>query len=227
MSAVLLALLLAAGPAFAQFEGVLEMKMTVVGKGGVGGGGGTMFVAVAKAGTRSEMNMQVGPTEVALVMLQRNDTPDTIYRINDADKNYTEIDLAKMRATAGQPQEAPEFTVEKLGQETMLGYQAQHVLVKEKNPAKGASMNMEMWTAKDLLDYGTFSKLQAHPRKAGREEALLKALKAAGADGMPLKAISTGSDGSKATLEVVKADKKPLPASTFDIPPATPSRRAA
>lgn len=218
ISPVVFALLVGAGPAFAQFEGILELKMTMVGKGGVGGGSGTMSVAVARAGTRSEMNMQVGPTEVTLVMLQRNDTPDTIYRINDTDKSYTEIDLAKMRGTASQPQEAPEYTVEKLGQETILGYQTQHVLVKEKNPAKGASMDMEMWAAKDLLDYGTFSKLQAHPRKAGREEALLKALKAAGADGMPLKAISTGSDGSKATLEVVKADKKPLPASTFEIP---------
>jgi hypothetical protein len=211
------ALLVGAGPAFAQFEGVLEMKMTVVGKGGVGGGGGTMFVAVAKAGTRSEMEMQVGPTDVKVVMLQKNDTPDKIFRINDADKTYTEIDLAKMRETAGQQQDAPECTVEKLGQETILGYQTQHVLVKEKNPAKGTSMNMELWAAKDLLDYETFSKLQDHPRRA-RDKALLGALRAAGADGMPLKAITTGSDGSKATIEVVKADKKSLPASTFEIP---------
>ena len=176
-----------------------------------------MNVAVAKAGTRSEMNMQMGPTGVKMVMLQKNDTPDTIYRINDADKTYTEIDLAKMRAMAGQQQDTSEYTVEKLGEETILGYKTQHVLVKEKNPASGSGMNMEMWTAKDLLDYETFSKLQARPRK-GRDEALLKALKAAAADGMPLKAITTSSDGSKVTLEVVKADKKSLPPSTFEIP---------
>ena len=217
ISPTLFAFLLAAGPAFAQFEGVLEMKMTMAGKGGKGGGDGTMNVAVAKAGTRSEMNMQMGPTGVKMVMLQKNDTPDTIYRINDADKTYTEIDLAKMRAMAGQQQDTSEYTVEKLGEETILGYKTQHVLVKEKNPASGSGMNMEMWTAKDLLDYETFSKLQARPRK-GRDEALLKALKAAAADGMPLKAIATSSDGSKVTLEVVKADKKSLPPSTFEIP---------
>ena len=142
--------------------------MTMAGKGGEGGGGGTMNVAVAKAGTRSEMNMQMGPMEMKMVMLQKNDTPDTIYRINDADKTYTEIDLAKMREMAGQQQEAPEYTVEKLGQETMLGYKTQHVLVKEKKPANGNSMNMEMWTAKDLLDYATFSKLQAHQARGPR-----------------------------------------------------------
>jgi hypothetical protein len=217
ISPTLFALLLAAGPASAQFEGVLEMKMTVAGKGGEGGGG-TMNLAVAKVGTRSEMNMKFGPTEMKMVMLQKTDTPDTLYRINDADKTYTEVDLAKMRQMAGQQQKASEFTVEKLGQETILGYKTQHVLVKEKNPANTNGMNMEMWTAKDLLDYATFSKLQARPDRGGREAALLKALKAAEADGMPIKAITTGTDGSKVTWEVVKADKKSLPDSTFEIP---------
>ena len=40
----LVALLLAAGPVFAQFEGVLEMKMTMAGMGAEGGG--TMNVSV-------------------------------------------------------------------------------------------------------------------------------------------------------------------------------------
>src|ERR1017187_4740864 len=140
ISPTLFALLLAAGPAFAQFEGVLEMNMTF------------------------------GPTEMKMVMLQKNDTPDMLYRINDADKTYTEIDMAKMRQMAGQQKKASEYTVEKLGQETLLGYKTQHVLVKEKNAANGNGMNMEMWTAKDLLDYATFSKLQARPDRGGREE---------------------------------------------------------
>ena len=38
---------------------------------------------------------------------------------------------------AGQQQKTPEYTVEKLGQETILGYKTQHVLVKEKNAANG------------------------------------------------------------------------------------------
>ena len=218
ISPTLFALLLAAGPAFAQFEGVLEMKVTMTAKGGEGGGSGTMNVAVGKAGTRSEMNMKMGQMAINMVVLQKNDTPDMIYRINDANKTYTEIDLAKMREMAGQKQNTPEYTVEKLGQETVLGYQTQHVLVKEKNAANGDLTSMEMWTAKELLDYATYSKLQARPGKGDREKALLKALKSAEADGMPIKAVTTASDGSKSTLEVVKADKKSLPASTFEIP---------
>ncbi len=57
------------------------------------------------------------------------------------------------------------------------------------------------------------------PRRGkGGEEALLKALKEAGADGMPLKSIATTADGTKVTMEVVKVNKKSLPASTFEIP---------
>ena len=218
ISPILFALLVSGVSALAQFEGVLEMNMTVAGKGGEGGGSGTMNVAVAKAGTRTEMNMKIGPMPVKMVMLQKNDTPDMIYRINDADKTYTEINLGQMKALADQQQSASEYTVEKLGQENILGYTTQHVMVKEKNPAKGKGMNMELWTAKDLLDYATFSKLQARPDRKAREEALLKALKSASADGMPLKAITTAEDGSKVTVEVVKADKKSVPASTFEIP---------
>ena len=79
-------------------------------------------------------------------------------------------------------------------------------------------MTTEMWAAKDLLDYATFSKMQVRQGKGAGEEAMVKALKDAGADGLPLKYIMTTGDGSKVTMEVVKVDKKSLPASTFEIP---------
>ena len=51
--------------------------------------------------------MQMGPMAMKMVMLQKTDTPNTIYRINDASKTYTEIDLAKMQEMAGQQQDKP------------------------------------------------------------------------------------------------------------------------
>jgi hypothetical protein len=213
----LFALLLAALPAYAQFEGVLEMKMTIAGKDSDIGGGGTMNVAVGKAGFRSEMNMQMGAMEIKTVMLQKNDTPNTLYQINDAGKSYTETDLAKMREMAGQQQDSGKYTVEKLGQENILGYKTQHVLVKENSAGTGKGMTTELWTAKELLDYETFSKMQVRQGRKGGV-ALAKALKDAGADGLPLKSIVTTEDGGKVTMEVVKVDKKSLPASAFEIP---------
>ena len=55
-----------------------------------------------------------------------------------------------------------------------------------------------------------------HERMAGDEQ-MVNALKGADADGMPLKAIVT-QGGIKTTVELVKADKKSLPASMFEIP---------
>ena len=216
ISPVLFALLLAAGPAFAQFEGVLEMKMTMSGMGGEGGG--TMNVSVAKAGFRSEMDMKMGPMAVNMVMLQKNDSPNILYRLNDANKTYTETDLAKMKEMAGQQQANRKYTVEKLGRETLLGYKTQHVLVKEQVADGGTGMTLEVWTAKDLLDYETFSKMQVRRGKGAGEEAMIKALKEADADGLPLKSLATTPEGMKITMEVVKVDKKSLPAATFEIP---------
>jgi hypothetical protein len=217
ISPTLLALLLAADPAFAQFEGVLEFKMTMTSEAGEGSGTSTI-AASTKAGTRSEINMKMGPMSIHTVMLQMNATPDTLYRINDANKTYTEVDLAKMRELAGRRPKVRKYTVEKLGRETMLGYNTQHVLVKEAGAEADQSAVTELWTAKDLLDYETFSKMQVRRGKDVGDEAMLKALKDAGADGMPLKSVASTADGGKVTMEVVKVDKKSLPASTFEIP---------
>jgi len=207
-----LVLLLTALPALAQFEGVLEMKMTMADKDGAGAGGGNMKVSLGKPGARSEMTMQMQQMSMTMVMLFKNDSPDTVYRINDAGKTYTEINLAKMRQMAGQVQDTQKYDVKKLGEEKILGYNTQHVLVTH------GDSTTEMWTAKDFLDYDTYSRLQARPGGRMGGEAMSKALKDAGAEGMPLKSIMTSPDGAKVTMEVVKADKQSLPASTFEIP---------
>lgn len=211
----LFALLLAAGPAMAQFEGVLEMKMTMAGR--EAGGGGTMSVAIGKGGTRSEMNMQAGAMSMKMVMLQKSDAPNTVYQINDASKTYTEIDATKTGEKAAE-QETQEYTVEKLGQENILGYMTLHVLVKEKNPEAGKGLTTELWTAKDVLSYETFSKMQARRGKWGSGARFVKALKDADADGLPLKTITTTPDGAQVTMEVVKVQKQAPPASMFEIP---------
>lgn len=211
-----LGLLLLAGSAFGQFEGVLQMKMTMAGMDGEKGGGGAMTVSVGKGGMRSEMDMHMGPMNMKMTMLQKADNPNIVYRINEASKSYTEIDQGKMMEMANKRQESRKYTVEKLGQEDILGYKTQHVLVKEQSPGGENAVQTEMWVAKDLLDYAAFSKLQDQRNRHGA--GMLKALKDAGADGMPLKSVATMGEGAKMTMEVVKVEKKSLPASTFEIP---------
>ena len=204
--------LVTASTAFAQFEGMIETKMTVTDASGANRAAGTVNIAISKAGVRNEMNMQMQGMSMKTVMLLKNDNPDLMYRINDANKTYTETDLAKLRDLAGKAQTEEKVTVKKLGEEKILGYNTQHVLVTQNDSA------IEMWTAKDFLDYATYSKLQASRGRPGNGEALQKALKDAGVEGMPLKSVSSNPDGGKATMEVVKAEKKSLPASTFEIP---------
>ena len=117
------------------------------------------------------MKMKMGPMTVNMVMFQKNDSPNILYRVNDANKTYTETDLAKMKEMASQQQANRKYTVEKLGRETFLSYKTQHVLVKEQVADGATGMTMELWMAKDLLDYETFSKMQVRRGKGAGEEA--------------------------------------------------------
>ncbi len=213
LSRSLLILGLSVLPALAEFEGMMDMKMTMTGPNGNTMGGGNMKVAVGKPGFRSalDMQMQMPQMTVKMTILTKTATPDVMYRIDDANKTYTEMTIPKSPDAAQQAQDAEKYTVKKLGEEKILGYKTQHVLV-----IHNATTN-ELWVAKDFLDYETFKRLQSQGNRGGNE-GMQKALKDAGAEGMPLKAIMAGPMGGKMVLEVVKADKQSLPASTFEIP---------
>jgi hypothetical protein len=66
--------------ALAQFEGVIDMKISSK------QGGGTVKTYVGKAGVRSEMRMEAGGVGIFLVTLVKAGEPDTAYRLNDAAK---------------------------------------------------------------------------------------------------------------------------------------------
>jgi hypothetical protein len=196
-------------PAFADFEGTLEMKLNMADTDGTAVGGGTMNLSVGKPGSRMEMNMRA-PMAMKMVMITKTDTPDKVFQVNHATRTYSEISVAKDDDAAKESSDKDPWTVKKLGEEKVLDYKTQHVLVTHKQE------NWELWTSKDLIDYATYQKLQASRGKMADAE-MVKALKKADADGMPLKAVVTQA-GVKTTIELVKVDKKSLPASTFEIP---------
>jgi hypothetical protein len=202
-----------AAPVFgADFEGVLELKMTMTSSTGVETGNGSAKVSVSKAGMRNEVYAQtlVGP--MRMVTLFKTETPDVLYKINDQAKTYSELDLSQ---TGPKPPERPDaepYQVKRLGEEKLLGYNTLHLLVTYKNTSN------ELWATKELLDSATFSKLLRRQTRAGAEERMTKALKDAGVDGMPLKSVLTAEDGAKTLMEVVKVEPKALPGWTFEIP---------
>lgn len=210
----LLVAILAATSATAEFEGVLEMKTTLDGKEAPQGAGmGTSTIYISKAGIRTEMSAGMQGMNINMVMLMRHDTPDKVYRIDHQNKTYTIMNIPKASDDTDSANTNPDdkYKVEKLGQETILGYKTQHVRLVHK------SATTEMWTTKELLDSDAFSRLEARRNRTRAGNDLLKALKDAGADGMPIRSITSIGEG-KVTTEVVKVDKKKLPASLFEIP---------
>jgi hypothetical protein len=206
---------LAAAPAFAQFEGQIDMKITA--QGGVTGTG---KVFVSKAGSRTEMDMESARMPIHMTTLMRFATPDVLYLINDKAKTYSEMDIKKTREQVAKMAGAKNkeaYSAKVIGSERLLGYSTKHVFLSRPSDKS----EMEVWTTKDLLglSYETMRGLMR--RGAGDDDgSMMKALKDAGAEGFFVKMVTRekGKTEPLTTMELTKAEKKSLPASMFEVP---------
>jgi hypothetical protein len=204
---------LTAAPAFAQFEGEIDMKITGQGMTGMG----KLFVS--KVGSRSEMDMQTAQMPLHMVTLMKFSAPGVMYLVNDKSKTYTEMNLKNARETAAKMtgQKEP-YSAKALGSERVLGYSTKHVLLTR----TGDRSEMEVWTTKDIMGLSSESMRGLMRRGAGDDDgSMIKALQDAGADGFFVKMITRekGKTESLMTMELTKAEKRSVPASMFEIPP--------
>ena len=212
--AALAGAVLAATPAFAQFEGEITMKLTMR------EGSGTGHAYISKAGARSELDIQASKMPFRMTTLMKFSNPDVMYMINDKTKTYAEMDLAKMRDQASKMrgEKAKEtWTVKKLGKETVNGYSCEHVLLAHGDDAKS---EMELWTSKDISGLSYESMRGLMRRGSQSDEGMMKALRDAGADGFVVKMVTRqkGNPTPVATMELTKVQRKSVPASMFEIP---------
>lgn len=209
------ALLAAVAPAaHAQFEGVVEMKMT-----GPRGSSGTMTSLVGRPGARMEMNMSLGAegakagmSSMKMVMLMKYANPDVLYAINDERHAYSEMNVKEMAARAREMEGSrdPEtFTVKKIGSDRVAGYACQNAHV---TGSRGT--DAEMCIATDILGLTQFA---AKMNRGRNQDGLFKALKDQGLDGYPVRMIMK-ERGEQVRWELVRAERKSLPGSTFEIP---------
>lgn len=211
---VLASTVLAAAPAFAQFEGEIGMKIA-----GQGGLTGTGKVFVSKAGSRTEMDMETARMPLHMTTLTRFSAPDVMYLINDKARTYSEIDTKKAREQAakmGGSKDAEAYSVKVLGSEKVLGYSTKHVLLSRPSDKS----EMEVWTTRDLLGL-SYETMRGLMRRGAQDEgSMMKALKDAGADGFFVKMVTRekGKTEPLTTMELTKAEKKSLPASMFEVP---------
>lgn len=201
--AILAVALLASSSAFADFEGVLFMKMSSEHMDG------TMRVFLSPKGVRNEMDMRAAQRPMHFATLVLFERPDVAYQISDERRTVTEVDLKKANEMAEKSGDAL-YTVKTLGDETILGYWCRHVMITGKK-----SGEIEMWTTREILNYSAFAKTQGADGQMNA--AFMKSLKDAGADGFPVKSIYRSQRG-QFMMELVSAEKKSLPASLFQVP---------
>ncbi len=208
--AALLALPLAAA---AQWEGVLDMKLT--GKDT----SGSAKAFVGKPGGRFEMNMtstqaqQMGQGGIKMVVLSKTAEPGISYMINDAQKSYARIDVNEMQKNLPKSEQDKKWTVKRLGSDSVAGYACEKALLAQ----EGGTSENEVCVSKEIL--GGAGMLGAGRRDAS-SQSLEKAMKANGLEGMPIRMVvrEKGKPEAMVTWELVKAEKRPLPASTFEVP---------
>jgi hypothetical protein len=216
-------LLLAPAAALAQFEGVVEIKgasradgdriVPSSGRLWVSARGARMelrtdlqgLAATARRGPGAPM-----PGGFTMVTLWRVAEPDVTYVLNEERKRYAILSVTDADAAAsGQPET---WRVERLGRDTVAGFACEKVLLRSSQGEE-----IDACVAKDIL--GSRAWMAAVPRQRG-SEGFHKALRDAGVDGFMTRMAwrAKGEPEPRATFELVRAERKAVPASVLEVP---------
>lgn len=206
--AALLALPLAAA---AQWEGSFDMKLS--GKDVTG----SAKALVGKAGSRMQMEMTPvagkGAGGMKMTVISRTAEPGVSYIVNDEHRSYARIDVKDLEKQVPAAEREKKWTVKRLGSDKVAGYGCERALVTQ----EGSDTENEVCVTKELG--GTAGMLNTGRRGSSGAE-LEKTLKANGLEGMPVRMIIRKKGEAEATMtwELVKAEKRPVPASALEVP---------
>jgi hypothetical protein len=179
-------------------QGTLEYKMTLSGGQGQGmTSSSKMMFSGSKV--RVETNMAIAGTTIKQAMLMLPEKPNVITMLDEKAKTYREVSTGQKTMD--------KVTLKVVGKEKIQNFNCTHVIVTTQNRP------MDMWTTKDISGY---ENMMAYLKSSigGGNDQMYTELKKAGADGFVVKMQIPGS----MTMELVKYDAKPVPASTFTVP---------
>ena len=213
-----IAFLAAAPVALAQFEGVAEFKAsTTSGRGETIPGHGTFYIGKNAVRGEWQMDLAAGgsqkrdphaPSKYRSTILQRLSEPDKMYMFNEENKTYSVLDLKKARESeARSPQN---YKVAKTGRDTVAGLSCDKAVIT--GPTRS---QIEVCVTRELAPSSAWMSVMNRERSG-----FLGALRANGIDGFPIR-MTTRDPNNKnivSTYELVRVEKKSLPASTFEIP---------
>jgi hypothetical protein len=208
-----------AGPAqAADFEGVIDTRLTMTAKQKEESGGGHLRLFVSAPGSRIEMQMTTPMGEMRLTMLHLKAKPGVSYLVNDEKKVYSEIEGSR----GDDKDQAEKITVKRLGNEQVAGYDCVHALVTDEQGEK-----TEIWSTKALGGAEAFWTAQAgEDRQQNRKfRGMAKSLRDAGVDGWPLKFRSWPREGQEMLWETTKVDRTSVPSSLFSLAGYTKAER--
>ena len=213
--ALAVALCLAAVPALA-FEGVIETKMTM-NRGKMDGApegtpssfSGTGTITIKGLNSRMEQQMNVpGMSGGKTVVIYRADEKTT-YILNTASKTYSK----HVNEKSDDDSESANWTVKKLGQDTVAGRKTEHVQVQR----AGGGDTLEVWIDKNLISAGDLEK--AFNAGGRGESGWWAALRKEGVAGVPLKVVAKNDKGeTTVTWEATSVKSQSVPDSAFAVP---------
>jgi hypothetical protein len=216
---VAVVLLLSAATAHAEFEGVADMKITT--ERGPGGAAihGTGKIYISKTAWRYEIEMSspemakmTGGKPFRMCMLGKIANPDVVYSVNDAMKSYSVIHTKEMRDLAAKANKAEhKYSVKRLGKDTVAGLSCENVRITDET----GKMSIEACVSKELVS-GDWLRAMQHDNRGE----WLGALKSAGVEGYPVRLVVLSKDtqAPRTTMEITKVDRRPVPASMFEVP---------
>lgn len=200
-----------ANAAPAPFTGSIDIKITAPQDSG-----GVARFHMSEAGVATEVDMAAqmgaGPAAQAQRLQTRTLTKKngtSFWIIDDKTKSYREIALEAVRDSQRRPA-SETWTVKKVGDETVAGFPAQHVVA---TSSKG--QKLELWTTTAIGNDAAFE--EAWTDQAKLSPSLMGALERNGLKGIPAKVLAATPQGPMG-IEIV-AVKKGAPAKKlFEVP---------
>jgi hypothetical protein len=217
LATVLVAVLHAVPALAADFEGTADMRIVATGdRGQKAEGTGKLYVTAKAWRMESEMTIPEGSADkkalggaegFRTVAIGKAAEPRKTWMVNDRTKTYAVVESDPER---GRDRDAKEYAVTRAGKDTVAGLACEKVNVQK----KGKDEVFEGCFTRELLSGAWLRALEGAER-----EGWVAAAHRAGVAGFPARVVSRGKEGTeKLRMEIVKVERKSLPASLFEVP---------
>lgn len=216
-------LLLSPGLLLAQSEGVATFKIIAhsAQNDAKGTPQGTYKIAFSKTAYRMDMQMDMSsmgggrprgggePANFTMTSISKLSEPDKVYMLNDRNKTYSVMDLAKAREQAGHADDP--WTVQRTGHDTVAGIPC------EKATLTSKSTSIDTCIATDFLVSSAW--WSAISRRQGGNDRWIRAMGDAGLKGFPIRMrYKSAQNADGVEMELVNLDRHGLPAAMFEVP---------